>query len=246
MDRAGRTAEGRRRQRVLLAVLGAVAVIAVAVAVVVALRGRDGRGESTGPGTYRGPLAPASRTPDGATVMTRAGVTRPVLEIFEDFQCPVCRAMEHIVGPTIKKLAAEGRVRVVYWPFQLFRGPASEPLASNSRRAANAALCAPVDRWPAYHDTLYAHQPEEGVAGFEPAQLVAWGRETGITDAGFAACVEKMHKAAQVDVMTRYATRTRKVDATPTVFLNGRALDLQAQLLDAGALERAVLDAGRG
>jgi protein-disulfide isomerase len=245
MGRADRTAEGRR-QRVLPAVLGAVAVIAVAVAVVVALRGRDGRGESTGPGTYRGPLAPASRTPDGATVMSRTGVTRPVLEIFEDFQCPVCRAVEHIVGPTVERLAAEGRVKVVYWPFQLFRGPGGEPLASNSRRAANAALCAPADRWPAYRDTLFAHQPEEGVAGFEPARLVAWGRQAGITGAGFASCVAKMRKAAQVDAMTRYATRTRGVDAAPAVFLDGRPLDLESQLLDAVAFERAVLSAGRG
>jgi len=243
MDRAGRAVEGLR---LLLAVVGAVAVIAAALAIVVALRARerDG-GPSSGPGTYRGPLAPASRAPDGAVVMTQPGVRRPVLEIFEDFQCPLCRAMEHAVGPTIKMLAAERKVKVVYWPFQRYRGAEGEPMASNSRRAANAALCAPADRWAAYRDLLFAHQPEEGVPGFAPADLVGWGGEAGIRGARFASCVEDMREAARLDALTRYAARTRGVTDAPAVFLDGRSLDAPGQLLDAGALERAVLAAGR-
>jgi protein-disulfide isomerase len=243
-----RLAEERRQQarlaarrRALLITLSGLAVLALVVGITVFVTTK--KEERTQKATaYTGQLAPLTRNADGSIAMAKAGVNGPLLEIFEDFQCPICKEVENGSGGTIKRLAAEGKVKVLYRPFQLFQ---QEPLASNSRRAANAALCTPAGKWISYHDTLYNFQPPEGKKGFSDKDLVAWGTDLGLTGSSFSPCVNNAQKSGQVDQMTTYATGNRKVTGTPTVFLNGKALDLQSQLLNPTALEQAITAAGQ-
>ncbi|NEA23691.1 DsbA family protein [Actinomadura bangladeshensis] len=216
-DERARAAARGRRQRALLVVLGAVALAGVVVAAVVVLVSRNG-GEGPAIGDYKGALAPATRQQDGSVAMAKAGVTAPVLDVWEDFQCPACKAMEARLGGTMKQLAADGELKVVYRPFQLFQ---QEPLMSNSRRAANAAACMPADHWVKYHDRLYAEQPEEGKKGFLPQDLIAWAADLGVTDPSFAACVNGEQKMKTVNQASALAGRSG-VDATPYLALNGR------------------------
>lgn len=169
-------------------------------------------------------------------------MTKPLLEVFEDFQCPICQEMEKSSGKTIQKLATEGKVKVVYRPFHLFGGQ-QDPVKTNSLRSAAAALCVPADKWVSYHDALFEFNAAEGSKGFAPKDLVRWGKEVGITDAGFDKCVTDMQKKPQVDTMTDYALKTRKVEGTPTVFLDGRQLDLQKEIMSPGALEAVITGA---
>ncbi|MEU5989365.1 thioredoxin domain-containing protein [Spirillospora sp. NPDC047418] len=216
-DERARAAARGRRQRALLVVLGAVALAGVVVAAVVVLVTRDGGG---GPeiGDYKGALAPATRQQDGSVAMAKPGVTAPVLDVWEDFQCPACKGMEARLGATMKQLAADGELKVVYRPFQLFQ---QEPLMSNSRRAANAAACMPADHWVEYHDRLYAEQPEEGTKGFLPKDLIAWAADLGVTDPSFAACVNGEQKMETVDQASALAGKSG-VDSTPYLALNGK------------------------
>lgn len=231
-----RQARAAARRRALLITLSGLAVLALVVGITVFVTNKK-EARTQRAAAYTGPLAPVTRAADGSITMTKAGVAAPLLEIFEDFQCPICKEFENASGSTIKRLAAEGKVKVVYRPFQLFQ---DEPLSSNSRRAANAALCTPADKWISYHDTLYKFQPPEGKTGFSNKDLVAWGADLGVTSAGYASCVNDAQRAGQVDQMTRYATETRKVTGTPTVFLDGKQLNLQSQLLNPAGLEQAV------
>ncbi|HEU5159648.1 MAG TPA: DsbA family protein [Streptosporangiaceae bacterium] len=236
-----RQAQAAARKRALLITFSGLAVLALVVGITVFVTTR--KEQRTQQATaYTGRLAPVSRNADGSITMAQAGVSAPVLEIFEDFQCPICKEVEEASGSTIKRLAAEGKVKVVYRPFQLFQ---DEPLASNSRRAANAALCTPAGKWISYHDTLYDFQPPEGTTGYSKKDLVAWGGDLGITDAAYTKCVNDTQKGGQVDQMTQYATGTRKVTGTPTFFLDGRQLDLQGQLLNPSGLQQAITSAGR-
>lgn len=219
-----RLVEERRRQqrrsrriRASLTGAGAFVLTAALVGAVVAARSGDDL-----PTTYQGALAPVSRQADGSILMARPGVGAPVLEVFEDFQCPACKELEETGGATLKELAARGEAQVVYRPFHLF-GESPEPTRSNSRRAANAALCVPANQWVAYHDTLFARQPDERTPGFAARDLIAWGRAAGVKDPGFDTCVTAEHKSAQVAEARRYAT-TRKIVGTPTLVLDGRPL----------------------
>ncbi|MFC5186288.1 DsbA family protein [Actinomadura harenae] len=235
-ERAAQAARDRRT-RLLMIVLGVVfaAVVVAIVVVLVANRGDNGAKVTATP--YSGPSAPVTRNADGSVTMAKAGVTKPVLEVFEDFQCPGCKALEASLGGTMRQLAAEGKVSLVYRPFHLFQ---QEPLSGNSERGANAALCVPADKWLSYHDTLYKAQPEEGKTGFSEDDLVKWGHQLGVTDANFEPCVRKMQKKAQVAEMTKYALETRKVQGTPTLFLDGKQLNATTK----DDLTKAVQQAG--
>ncbi|MFS2292169.1 MAG: DsbA family protein [Actinomadura sp.] len=233
-----RQAARQRQRRLLAIVLGsvvAVAVIVVCTVLVIDHQRKQGRAEA-----YKGPIAPLSRQDDGSIVMARPGVTKPVLEIFEDFQCPVCKQFEEATGQTVLELAEQGKVKVVYRPFHLF-GQQRDPIKSNSLRSAAAALCVPADKWISYHKALFKFQPAEGSKGFSHDDLVKWGKNVGVTDANFEKCVREEEKKPQVDQMTTYALQERGVQGTPTVFLDGQELD-SAQFMDPGGL-RAVVEA---
>ncbi len=226
-------AQREKRNRALIAIGGALALIVVAVGAVILMNSGKDKGEE-----YAGALAPVTRQADGSIVMAKEGVTAPVLEIFEDFQCPACKNFEDTSGDTVKRLAAEGKVKVVYRPFRLF---SQDPMKSNSERAANAALCAPAGNWVRFHDKIFAGQPREGTTGFPNAKLIAWGAEAGITGTEFENCVNGGQKNSQVTAMTDYALKTGKVQSTPTVKLNGKEITEAA--FSPGDLEKAVSSA---
>lgn len=236
-ERAAQAARHRRNR--LLMIVGGVVAAAVIVAVVVVVVANSGGGKGKGVTAvpYSGPSAPVTRNPDGSVTMAKAGVTKPVLELFEDFQCPGCKALEASLGGTMRQLVAAGKLNLVYRPFHLFQ---QEPLSGNSERGANAALCVPADKWLSFHDTLYKAQPEEGTKGFSTDDLVKWGHQLGVTDANFEPCVRNMQKKAQVAEMTRYALDTRQVQGTPTMFLDGKQLSVNTP----DELTKAVNQAG--
>jgi protein-disulfide isomerase len=230
---AGAGEAGRRAR----ALLGAVLVVGAVLAGLVALRqqGDEARLSAREPG---GPPPPVIRATDGAAVLAWGDETAPLLEVFTDYQCPDCRAAHDGTGPLLRRLASQGRVRVVYRPIQTYWGVAREPSASNSRRAAVAALCAPAPAWLNYHDALFAHQPAEGAPGFSLAQLIELAERSGIIGPDFPACLTGGAQEARLDALNRYAA-DRGVRGAPAAFLDGRPLDRPTQL-DPVRLERAV------
>ena len=231
-----RQAQKQQRTRRLLISLSGLVVVALAVVITVYFVNKKD------PNAYTGALAPTSRQADGAILAAKPGAKAPKLELFEDFQCPICHEFENSSGSTIKRLAAEGKVNVLYYPFWLFKQQ-TEPIRGNSQRAANAALCAPADKWIQYHDAIYKHQPAEGSKGFSNKDLIGWAKDLGFATPQFQQCVNGNQKQSQIDQMTNYAEQTRKVTGTPTVFLNGQSLDLNSTLLNAKNLEKAILAA---
>jgi protein-disulfide isomerase len=229
-------AQKQQRTRTLLISLSALVIVALAVVITVYVVNKKD------PNAYTGALAPASRQTDGAVLASVPNAKAPKMEIFEDFQCPICNEFEKASGNTIKRLAAAGKVNVLYYPFWLFKEQA-EPIKGNSQRAANAALCAPANQWIKYHDTIYKNQPAEGSNGFSNKQLIGWAKDLGFDNAQFEKCVNGGEKQSMIDQMTNYAEQTRKVTGTPTVFLNGQQVDLNSTLLNAKNLEKAITTA---
>jgi len=231
-----RQAQKQQRARRLMITLSGLVVVALAVVITVYFVNKKD------PSAYTGALAPTTRQADGAILAAKPGAKAPKLELFEDFQCPICHEFEKSSGATIKRLAAQGKVNVLYYPFWLFKQQ-TEPIRGNSERAANAALCAPADKWIQYHDAIYKHQPAEGSKGFSNKDLIGWAKDLGFATPQFQQCVNGNQKQSQVDQMTNYAEQNRKVTGTPTVFLNGQSLDLNSTLLNTKNLEKAILAA---
>ncbi|MGA4991843.1 DsbA family protein [Nonomuraea bangladeshensis] len=175
-----------------------------------------------------------TRQLDGSMVLADRGGDAPVLDVYEDFDCPVCKDMHAKVDPTIQRLAREGKVKVVFHAVTIFR---DEPMRSNSIRAAAAARCVPESSWLAFRDELYAIQPApHGVAsGFTVEELVGAARKAG---AQVDSCVRDQSYA------DAHLAETAKVrlEGTPTLLLDGKLLGGEA--FDPQALEHAVTGGG--
>lgn len=233
-------AQRQKRNRTLGIAGGAVAIVAVIVIAVVLIQ--VNRSSSDG---FNGKLAPISKQADGTVVMAKPGVTAPVLDIYEDFQCPICHEFEKANDTTVKQLASDGSAKVVYHPMTIFADQGESKNAhENSVRALNASMAAPANKWMPFHDQLYANQPDETQAGgFPTDELVKLGKDVGITDPSFASAVTGMTYQKQAEANT---TRILKsgIQGTPTLKLNGKELDLNTVLSNKDALTNAVKQAG--
>lgn len=194
----------RRRER-LVRIVGAVVVVVVVVGIVaVALIARNSDSSSTvaaeptvNPDAVlpAGVLGPDSDHPFGVPYGT-AGADAPVLEIWEDVQCPACAAVEQANGAGIAALAEEGTVQLI-WRLATFLDRVNEggdpSVANSSSRGAAAWGCAiDAGKTREFHDALYANHPEVEGDGWTDEQLVGIAEQVGISGADlttFTSCV---------------------------------------------------------
>jgi protein-disulfide isomerase len=239
-----RATRRRQRNRVLIVVGSALGAIVIAVIVILVVRPGHSTGTSAGPvhnAYYNGPFAPVTKNPDHSVTSAQPGVKTPVLDIYEDFQCPICDTFEKANGATVQKLARQGQVRVIYHPFTIFLG--EQPAQDNSVRAWAAAQCVPAGSWLRYHNLLYSNQPDERARnGFPVSLLLTLGRKIGLTSASFTHCVSAQTYAPQAVPVSEQVIKGG-IDSTPTVKLNGTAVS-NATLVEPGsALQKLILAA---
>ncbi|MCF6472401.1 hypothetical protein FAF44_28990 [Nonomuraea sp. MG754425] len=201
----------------------ALACAAIVVLGVLALSGPGASSSGSGEVTL-------TRQADGSMILADLKSEAPVLDVYEDFDCPVCKDMHAKVDATIRKMAAERKVKVVFHTVTIFR---DEPMRSNSVRAAAASRCVPEENWLAFRDEVYAMQPApHGVAsGFTVEELTRAARKAG---ASVDECVTSQSYAKA------HLTETAKIplEGTPTVVLDGQILGNEA--FDPAALERLI------
>ena len=245
--RQEREREARRRQRNRVLIVVGSAVGAILIAVIVIVVARPGQSTGTGTGTvqsayYTGPFAPATKNPDHTVTMSRTTVTTPVLDIYEDFQCPVCDAFEKANGAEVQKLAFQGAVRVIYHPFTIFLG--EQPAQDNSIRAWAAAQCVPAGSWLEYHNLLFSNQPgERAQGGFPIRLLLGLGRKIGLTSPSFTQCVSSQKYAPLGVPLSKKIIRSG-IDSTPTVKLNGKTVSNAILVQPGTGLQKLILGAG--
>lgn len=149
----------------------------------------------------------------------------PKIDIWEDFQCPVCRDFEAINGSQIKQWIEEKKVKAVFHPLS-FIG-AINPYSSNeSALMANAAACASDEgKFLQYHLALYANQASAENSGkWNTQELIKLGLDLGFNSPKFAECVST---GKYQDWVRNVATdgANKNVNSTPTVFINGKEID---------------------
>lgn len=126
---------------------------------------------------------------DGVVVTTGAEDAPVTIDVYADFLCPACRAFEEQWGPKITERVEAGELRVRRHMIPMLVAASDPP--GYSLDAANAGLCAADEgEFAAFHDSLFAAQPDEGKRGWDKGQLTALGRDIGISGDGFAACVD--------------------------------------------------------
>ncbi|GAA3606682.1 thioredoxin domain-containing protein [Nonomuraea rosea] len=228
-------ARDKRKRLVTYVTAGTVAVAALGLGVWYGIS--NSRSEEA-----MGDLAPVTVQADGTAVMAKAGVTKPVVDIYEDFQCPACKELERVSGQTFKNLAAEGLAKIVYHPITIF---SQEPTKSNSVRAGSAARCvADGKQWLTFHDLLFKNQPSETVEGFKTDQLIQLGKEAGVTAPGFEQCVTSGKNTEAQLSYSKKISDAQKLTHTPTVKLNGTEID-NSQLFSPRQLRDAITKAAK-
>ena len=161
-------------------------------------------------------LPSAASVKDGYGIVFNDGLT-PVIDVWEDFQCPSCKAFESTNGAALKALVVEKKAKVVFHPLS-FLGP-------ESVYAANGAACASDQgKFLEFYEIMYANQPAENSGAWNNEGVIATAAAAGVTGPEFEACVNKGKYADWVGNVGSEGSK-QSINSTPTVFINGKEID---------------------
>ena len=210
------------RRRTLLISLSVAVVLVIAVAVTVLVR--QAQHDQTVAGATSPGGVPAHVQADGGilgvTGSTPAGRTPVTVTMWEDFQCPACRAFEAGNHQQLEAWAAQGIVRLVYQPVAFLDRASTTNYSTRALIAAGAVVNGDPAAFQAFHDLLYSHQPAEGSAGLTDAQLVDLAVQAGAPrDAVAQALSTQQYKGWTVQ---RTEAFSQKYTSTPTLLVDGK------------------------
>jgi protein-disulfide isomerase len=214
-------ADRRKRQTSNIVIAVAVGVIAVLIIGYAWWAAND-----TGPSDA---ALPALVQEQGGGVVFGDG---PVdVALWEDFQCPGCKAFEEANGASLEKRVDAGEITLTIHPLSFL----DQNLGNTSSvAAANAFGCAAdVGSQQAldFHLTVYANQPKEapGQPAWSTDDLIGWGNEVGIDGSDWSTCVTDQTYAGWVEQVAASQSGAG-ITSTPTVFLNDEKFELTGDL----------------
>jgi len=215
-------------------VIGALGVIALGAAILL-----QGGAATADTSTL---LSPRSEVPvalaDGRALgKADAPVT---LEVWSDFQCPVCEQFATIVEPRlITSYVAPGTLRIVHHD-AAFQGAKSGSSYDESVEAAAGARCA-ADQdlyWP-FHDWTFANHSGENKGAFADRRLRSIATAAGLDVTTWDACRKTGEMQAAVRAETQQA-QAAGINATPTMKVNGETIVGLKSATDLGKMIEAA------
>ena len=163
-------------------------------------------------------VTPSVAVDDGTAFAIGSGPV--VIDLYEDFMCPVCHEFENASGATLQQLVAEKKVTLRYHPVAILN-ESSNGTEYSTRSAGAVAAAAMAGKFLAYHDVLYANQPQEGSDGLSDAKLIQLGASVGLTGSSFADAINNKTYDAWADKVTETFAQ-RGYTGTPTVVVAGK------------------------
>lgn len=152
----------------------------------------------------------------------------PVVDVYEDFQCPACASFEAALGDTMTGLAQDGKIKLVYH----IKNFLDDNLRNDSStRAANGVFCAAdAGKFQEYHDQVYANQPANEGDGFTDAQLTTFAQTAGVTGDALTTWQTCLDAAKYTDYVDSVETASFEdgVRGTPTVRIDGTIVELKS------------------
>ena len=206
-------------------VVAAVAIIGIVLAVILGSSGSAGSPAKGGSAAL-----PAGATGTGGGIVANASTAKagaPTLDLYEDFQCPVCGQLEKVFGKQITAMAQAGDVKLVVHMMSFLDAKLGND--ASVRAAAAAACAADQGKFLDYHGMVYANQPSQEGAGYTDADLMGFAGKAGLSGSALTSwtkCFDaRTHLGYARDVET--AAEKAGVFSTPTLKLNGKDLPLQ-------------------
>lgn len=222
---ANEQANRRKKERKIL-VISAVGLLVVALVVGVLVQvWRSNRAPEVAVGSANG--FAAVQVQDGVPIKLGKAGAKTTLTVYSDFLCPHCQDFEKAFGETIRQHQDDGSLTLETVPMSF--------ISAQSVAMTNAYACA-ADRGVGqeYYSGLFSNSSLQ----WSDDQLVALGEQVkpGMGEA-FQTCVTRKQQQSFVDSMSKYAEE-KKVESTPTVFLDGEKVELQG--LTPQALEEKI------
>lgn len=233
-QRRAEAQKAKRRRQVVVssAVVAVLAVIAV-VGILIASK------KNSHPVT-------ASSTPPNVTSTNGINVgaaSAPVLvDLYEDFRCPVCETFEKSTGSLVNTLVKQDKIKLQYHLLSFIDDNLGASKGGNySKRTANALACTAADpaKVQALHAAFYASQPTEAVTPPNNAGILTVAATAGLSSPQFASCVTNDTYKNWV-LQTQDKADKRGVTGTPTVLVNGKILDVTAKTYTPTVFSNAV------
>jgi len=208
---------------VIGAVVGLVLILAVVVAIVI---GNNGKSSPSASGNVV-PVGVVGGTGGGILVdPAAANANVPTLDLYVDFQCPVCGQFEKTFGATLTSLAKAAQVKYVVHLMSFIDDKVGN---DSSKRAANAAACAAdAGKFGEYHSAVFAGQPAKEGDGYTNALLTEFAKTAGITGPALTTwqkCADSGEHSQYVADVADTSGRAG-INQTPTVKLNGKDVTL--------------------
>ncbi len=173
----------------------------------------------TGSSTDRTELDPVA----GVAYPETATPGAPVVEVYSDFQCPICQRFAEAYLDSLREAAEAGKINLVLHQFSFLDRASRNEYSS---RSANAAACVYAEggstAYLDYYEALFANQPAEGTAGPENDELVDLAATVGVT--GIDSCVTDGVYDDYVEDAAD-AAQEAGVNGTPTVVVDGEVVD---------------------
>ena len=254
-DRAAAAREqanaGERKRERMVRIIGAITVVAVVFGIIgVAVIARNSSDTSAVAVPSADPNAPlpAGVLPAdderafGVPYPGTASPDAPVLEIWEDFQCPACGAVEMANGAGIESLADAGKIQLIWRPSTFL----DRNLGNNASARATAAFGCALDagKGKEFHATIFANQPEQEGTGWTDEELIGFGGEVGIAGADletFTQCVTDGTYLGWAANSTE-VFYTSNIPGTPLAKVNGVEIPTEI-LVDQASLEQLIDEA---
>lgn len=233
-----------RRSKALLQ--GSLLVVVIAIATVVALVIINSvRPPSPGPLNmlsdgikieqgFKAVATPALQ-PDAKPVAAKTNAPDVInIQIYIDYQCPVCGQFEKTNAAQIAKLVATGAATEEVHPIAILDNLSLG--RKYSTRAANAAACVAnnsPNEFFTYSALLFDNQPKENSEGLSDAKLISLAKQAKVAKASsISRCITDQTFKAWVASATTRATSTqvadsnvKKIIGTPTVIINGKKFE---------------------
>jgi protein-disulfide isomerase len=144
------------------------------------------------------------------------------IKLYEDFQCPVCKAFEAVTGTQVDAAIAAGKVKVDYHMVAFLNSASSTKYSSRALNAAAVVLdTAGPDVFMKYHNLLYANQPAEGSAGLTDQQLIDYAVQAGADRSAVTAPINDDAYGQWVLNATDQMSKDH-VTGTPTIYIDGK------------------------
>jgi len=222
----------RRSRGSLAIIIAAFVFVAVVAAVVI------GAVTSSSSGGGGGVPKGASALGAPMVINPEAPASVPVLDIYEDPQCPACASMEKVYGAAIADLAKTNKAKVVVHTMVFLDTNLKN---DSSVRAAIGAFCAADQgKFVDYMTAVYAGQPKQEGVGWTDTQLEAFAMaaRVGSLPTWQQCAKDKTYKAHAI--AGNEAAFKEGITGTPTLKINGTKLTLTGNVDELAAAVKAA------